>query len=318
MKAQAALAAIMLVTACSTVAFASIGEPDLAQSKWSEPQFIGLDRSIPEVYAAASLMSVRHLLNQTVAKAGLVVRPVSGESVINAADQVEIDFRNISFCPLHGSGDLPILNSHLEFFSELLPGKEDNAIWTVLTSSNVANKLMGIQEPRLFDRWNNECHIDCCCIGGQSPGVFQDEVNPNASAVITLICEVARNCGDHISPRPLIGLHGVQLTLHDSKLFTERQVSDYQRNYAANGCDKKQAGPHDKPLREASDRITLSEPPKWHWLGFLSLAAMCCLSGVILAPNVQPAPRLRNCISAGLYLFGLALAVAAIPAALLY
>ncbi len=106
------------------------------------------------------------------------------------------------------------------------------------------------------------------------------------------------------NPRPLSG----------EQSFIERVVSFPENSGAHNRPNEKKGSPENEPFGKASYRIVLPQPPPWLWYGLLSAAALCSLFSFVLLPDFQPTPTIRNRISLILYLLGITLAVAAIPA----
>jgi hypothetical protein len=135
-------------------------------------------------------------------------------------------------------------------------------------------------------------------------GIFQRK--PNIDSQISRLLSDYRTVkfGDDGNPGALGG----------SECFLKRVIGFKQNGGAYYGSYEEKRSPKDKPFGEARDWITLPKPPPWLWQFLLCAAGFFSLLGLILSPNAQPAPALRNALSLGLYLLGIALAILAIPA----
>lgn len=88
-----------------------------------------------------------------------------------------------------------------------------------------------------------------------------------------------------------------------------------QNHTTENGRHEQKESIDREPFSEPSNRFRLPKPPPWLWPFLLGAACMCGLLSFVLFPESQPAPSTRNRVSLLLYLFGIGLALAAIPAA---
>ncbi len=187
--------------------------------------------------------------------------------------------------------------------------------WENHKSDRFTSFPFGVSTNLLLDFWRNSVDkandyhpcFDAYIKGRRLSNIFDVCCDKKIDTKIVGIRKIAVWFYFQPQPRSFIGHHGI---LQGVISFPKNQTGP-------NGSEKKQERIDRKPQSITSYGIALAKPPKWLWLALLGAASLFGLFSLVAAPKVHPAPRLHNIATAAIFILGILLGLAAIPAAIL-